>query len=862
MLVWWVQVVISRPLVVIAMVLLVTLLAAYATISGLGFHTDTADMIDAEAPFKQIYRDYKAPFPVLSDNLTVILEAETPDQAAAAQDRLARALADQQNLFPYIYAPGGGAFFARNGLLYLDREALLDLLDSLAESQPLLQRLRRDMTLRGFLAVLDLAVSSRRAENGDLAELDPLFARMGRTLERRLSGEPAALSWQTIMSGEAPEPGDYRRTLILQPDVSHLNSLIPGQAAVEAVRTTADRLGLTEANGVKVWLTGSLALANDELRTVRAGAETAGWVSFLLVTVILWLGVRSLRLVVAALVTLLAGLLWTAGFAALAIGHLNMISVAFAVLFVGLGIDFSIHMVLRLRELSARKMNGHHALITCVRTTGSALILCAVSTAVGFYAFMPTAFAGVSELGIIAGTGMVIALLLNLTLLPAILSLWHGPRRPAPSSTATRFAADFESMVRRNARLILWTAGVVALAAAASLPGLRFDYNPINLQNAAVDSVKIIKRLMAEGDRTLWSAGIKVTDPDEAAQIAAALEALDEVDLVVSIADFVPPDQDTRHEVIQDIAFLNAPDPFAIAEYPPPDDAETLALVRALAAKLSSDGASGPAADLADALRRLAGAAETDPGKLDQAEQALLGTLPGRLDALDTAMEAEPFAMDDLPATLTRRYVGTEGSLRLEIYPSRDIVSDNRALRQFVSAVRGVDPRVTGHPVIVLEAGRVVMNAFIQALITALLLIALLLLAVTRHPGDTIRILSPLLFTALATAALMSLADMPLTFANIIVLPLLLGIGVDSGVHLIARQRADPEGGLLASSTARAVLVSAFTTMAGFGSLVLSPHTGTAGMGSLLLIGVGLTVLATLILLPAMIYGFRRTEPG
>lgn len=846
-------------MIVLLAALLVTGLAIHQVMTSLTFHTDTADMIDERTPFKTVYRAYKAPFPKLSSALTIIIEGDTPDRAASARDALADALSAQGDLFPYIYTPGGGAFFARNGLLYLDEDELLDLLDSLADAQPLLQRLRRDMSLRGFLAVLDLAVEDALNGNGELERLKPLFQALSDTIHARLDGASTQMSWQTIMTGKTPPPEDYRQTIIVQPAVSDYDKLVSGQTAMKAVRATADELGFTAENGVKVWLTGRVALGNDELRTVREGAETAGLVSLVLVTIILCFGVRSARLVLVALVTLILGLIWTAGFAALAIGHLNMISVAFAVLFVGLGIDFSIHLVLRLRELAGQ---GHeNPLQESIMSIGGALGLCALSTAVGFYAFFPTAFAGVSELGIIAGTGMFIALILNLTVLPAILSFF--PLTPARAKAAAPIRLGrLEIWLRRSARQVLAGAGLLGLLAVLSLPNLRFDYNPINLQNPDVDSVKILKRLMAEGDPYLWSAALRTSHPIDLPSKQMAFEALDSVSLTLSLDDFVPPNQESRWEIIQDIAQVNEPDPFAIATYEPPTTEETRSHILLVERKLASAPAADPGVDaaqaLAAALRRLIDAIDQSADTIETIRDGIIGALPARLAALDRTLEAEPFTAADLPPALTDRYVGTDGSLRLEVFPSKDIMADNQDLQDFVDAARTVDANITGDPILVLEAGKTVIASFVQALITALFVIFVLLLLVTLRFKDSILIMIPLLFTSLITAATMTGLGIPLNFANVIVLPLLLGIGVDSGIHLVARHRADPNAPLLATSTARAVLVSALTTMAGFGSLALSPHVGTASMGLLLLIGVGLTVVATLVLLPTLIYGLSR----
>jgi hopanoid biosynthesis associated RND transporter like protein HpnN len=849
---WCVRGVQHAPAMVVIIALIISAAAALYTSRHLGIHTDTADMIAPETPFMRIYRDYKDQFPVLADSVTVVIEADTPDRARDAVDVLAARLSASP-MFPHVHVPGGGPFFAQNGLLLLDRDELLDLLDSLADAQPLLQRLRQDMSLRGLVAVLGLGIDDARAGRSDAAGLDLLFARMAETANNVLAGRPAQLSWWDIMSGRAAEAADRRGVIVVQPAATDFEGLMPGATALAEIRRIAIEAGLTPANGVTMSLTGGLALAHDELATVQRGAALAGLLSIGLVTVILMIGLGSLRLVLVSLATLLIGLIWTAGFAALAIGHLNMISVAFAVLFVSLGIDFSIHLCLRARELIRDGTDPREAVTEAARSIGGSLALCAVSTAVGLYAFLPTDYAGVSELGLIAGTGMSISLITNLTVLPALLTLWPARARRAAATDDAPLARR-GGWPARNARTVRLGAGALALGALALLPGVAFDINPINLQDPDVESVRTLRRLMDGGSRALWAAATIAPDQETADALALRFESLETVDYTVSLADYVPDDLADRLDLIADIAAVTEPDAFAISSFDPPSAEDQR---RALTAFTDDLGDLDGARALKSALVQVLETGE--PRLVESLEQALIGALPARLAALDTALTAAPFTMDDLPADLVERLRGATGVLRLQIYPAEDIAADNDALRRFVADLRTVDETVTAQPVILLEAGNTVIGAFAQALITAVAIIALILIAVTRRLADAAIILAPLALAALLTGAATVITGLSFNFANIIVLPLLMGIGVDSAIHLAHRHRHGPDRPLLATSTARGVLFSALTTVAGFGALAISPHLGTASMGLLLMIGVGFTLLCTLVLLPALLA--RKAAP-
>ncbi|MDP6516904.1 MAG: MMPL family transporter [Alphaproteobacteria bacterium] len=849
----WIGGVQRRPWSVLAVALALSVAALALTVAHLGVITDTADMISAEAQFMRDYRAYKAPFPRHSDTITIIVEADTPDRMRDSVDRLVVALRAESDMFPYIHTPGGGPFFARNGLLYLDRGELLDLFDSLSDSQPLLQRLRQDMSLRGLLAVIRLGLDDPDQPSGDGQGLDWLLGRMAEAVAAAQAGAPTQMSWQEIMYGRSATASDRRGVVIVQPKVLDYDSLLPGATALGEIRRIAAAAGLVPDNGIRVSLTGGLALGYDELATVQRGAKLAGMLSLVLVTAILFAGLRSPRLVLVSLITLVMGLIWTAGFATLAVGHLNMISVAFAVLFVSLGIDFSIHLCLHIRELTESGHGGRDAVAAAVRAVGGALALCALATAIGFYAFIPTDYSGVSELGLIAGSGMFIALIANLTVLPALLSLWPPPARTSRArrgviETAT---ALLEAWPERHWRSVCIGALILAVGSAVLVPQVRFDFNPINLQDPDADSVRVVRRLMAEGDRGLWAAGVRVPDAETAARLAAGFEALDTVDFTLGLADFVPEDQEQRLDLIADIAFALEPDAFAPQSYLPPDGAEQIAALAAFTRVLAGHTTEG--AEALHAALEAVLATGPDPALIEAVERSLLGALPARLGALEEALRAVPFGIEDLPDELVERYRGTDGSLRLQVYPAQDIVADNDALRRFVADLKTVSAEVTDDPVVVLEAGRTVIGAFAQALVSAVAIIAVLLLALTRRLGDTALILAPLALAALLTGATTVVLHAPFNFANVIVLPLLVGIGVHSAIHLMHRHRSDPDSVLLATSTARAVFYSALTTIAGFGSLAISPHLGTASLGQLLMIGVVYTLLCTLILLPALL---------
>lgn len=833
----------------------VTAVILYYTAENLTVNTDTADMISRELPFRQRYEDYKQAFPQFVDTFLVVVEGDTPDQAEDAAAALTVRLRREPNLFLSVYDPAGDPFLARNGLLYLDSDDLADLADRLAEAQALLATLAEDPSLRGLFEVLGLAVDDV-LEDGDVpAGLADTFERIAAVVDSVAAGRPRPLSWHELITGETAEANERRRFIVVQPRLDYA-SLQPAALPMAAVRKLWRELGLDDDHGVSVRLTGGVALATEEFKSVSEGAILAGTVSLLLVSALLLVGLRSGRLFVATLITLLMGLIWTAGFATLAIGSLNLVSVAFAVLFIGLGVDFGIHFGLRYKEEIERGAAHGEALREAAVGVGDAVTLCAITAAIGFFSFVPTAYAGLSELGVIAGTGMFLALFASLTVLPALLTLM--PLRPAasPAVPVRRTSAMF---IRRHGRPTLAVALALGIGAAAVMPLVRFDFNPLNLKDPTTESVRTFLDLMRDSRTAPYTIEVLTEDLGVADELAERLEALVEVDRAVTLTSYLPSEQDEKLDIIDDLALFLMPLLEDAAPMDPPSALARRAALAAFRARLDTLLASQVRGSLAVSARRLADAVGRfedsggdRPQGLVELETALVISLPGRLARLRQALLAAPIGLDDLPEELRARYIAADGRARVEVFPQEDI-SDNKVLRDFVAAVRTVAPNATDSPILMVEAADAVVNAMHQATITALVLITALLLMVLRSLRDTLLVLLPLALATLLTLAASVLLDLPFNFANVIVLPLLMGLGVASGIHLVMRARA--EAGDLAAfhtSTPRAVLFSALTTIGSFGSLALSSHRGTASMGELLTIAIGFTLICTLVVLPAL----------
>jgi hopanoid biosynthesis associated RND transporter like protein HpnN len=478
------------------------------------------------------------------------------------------------------------------------------------------------------------------------------------------------------------------------------------------------------------------------------------------------------------------------------------------------------------------------------------------------------------QLGMISGTGMPISLIASLTVLPALLTV-GDPTRARRSRPAPRWLTfTLIPMAARHARAVRVAAVLLGAGSLLLIPHLKFDINVARIRDPSMETTQTFEELLADSHNSPWTIDILCDDLASAEALAEKVRALDVVERAVTLMDYVPEDQEEKLEILADLTFfVPAPASFS-APQPEPPVAEQILALRALLDLLDAPWiVTGDAQRRASALRarrqieRFLERLETIGSKeqaLESFEKSLLGSLIDQMLMLWKALEPGRVDLDSLPADLVERMVAADGRARVEVLPSGDL-NDNEELARFVDSVRAVAPQTTGSAVSILEWSRATVRSVREAMALAAITVALVIFLLWRRIGDVLLVMAPLLLASLLTCATAVLIDVPVNFVNIVVMPLLLGIGVDSGIHLVHRhrtaQKTDPDAwagdDLLATSTAQAVFFSALTTMASFGSLALASHRGIASLGIYLLIGVTYMLLCNLVLLPALI-GSRR----
>lgn len=863
----WVATAIRIPLLTIALFFTLTGFSVDFTINNLGVNTDTSALLSMDLPFQRDHQRLIHLFPEDSRAILVVIDSDIPENTRHAVKTLSDRFRAETSAVESVYTPTESAFFENHALLYQDTDALDDLAMDVIRAQPLIGRLSRHNNLNEVLELTTQALE-HPAESRTL-DLEPLVSRIDSAIAGALEQGRRPVSWQTLMSVDPRESNDTPGFILVKP-IFDYSDLVPADKAFTTVRRITREFNHDNPD-VRVRLTGEVALEHEELESVSQGMEVAGLISLVLVCIALLWALRTVSRAVCTVVTLVVGLLLSAGFATLAVGHLNLISIAFAVLYVGLGVDYAIHVSLRFKDFILQGLNRREAISRSVRCVGPSIILCTLTTSIGFYAFVPTAYQGVSELGIISGTAMFIGLFVTLTLLPALLvTVPHGL---GPESPPDYGRTHWSDIPLRHARPIRIISILVAMCGLWALFQISFDFDPISLRNQSSESVTTFRDLLKSRESSPLAISVLAPDRDTALRKAAALKQLDVVDSVTTLEDFIPDEQDEKLDII---ATLDESLGNTLADFPALSDnvdvtslRTSIKALRELAAqRIRQSTTKAPAwlEALETRLVQLEQRLQQDPPEQQQTLLAdvqynLLTHLATTLAVLDRALKADTVPDHSiLPQDLVRRWISADGIYRLWIQPRKDL-NDLENLKEFVREVQKLEPNAADLPVFYAESGREVVIAFQQAFTYALVAISLISLVVLRNLRETALVLLPLFFASILTCDATVLFDNPFNFANIIALPLLLGLGIDSSIHVVLRMR-DQSGesrNILQTSTARGVFFSSLTTAASFSSLAFIAHAGTASLGFLLTVGIALTLICTLIVLPAFVV---RSESG
>ncbi|MBW2385273.1 MAG: MMPL family transporter [Deltaproteobacteria bacterium] len=853
---------------------LLTVASLFAAATMLKVDTDSSRLLSEDMPVGRTNRALVELFPSLQDNIVVMIEADDADDARDVAIEVRDLLARETDRYLEVFLPGYGDYYDDFGIYYLEREELDDLAARIEGTGELLATLADRNELPILLGALSHVIASDQGIDSLGDEGRRILEEVARTIRNFSKGERAPIDWDELLFEEVDE-GHTSPQLVFVKPVGDLTELEPVLMAVQHIRGLVPRL--EDRPGLRVRVTGDRATHAEEMSLIIQEVAAAGGASLFLVALVLFYCLRSLRLVLAIVLTLLAGLTWTAGLAAVAVGQLNALTSAFAVLYIGLGVDFGIHFALDYLDRRDGGANVGDALRTTGSNVGSSLFLCAITTAIGFYAFIPTDYSAVADMGIISGTSVFLGLLATLTFFPTLIALGLGESPHGSSSLLHRIEIAPPRFPIHYPRTVCGLAALITLACSAAAFSVRFEFSTLKVRDPRVESVRALEDLLHDPELSVWNVDVITQDLEEATALAAQLERLEGVEEVRTPLGFLPDNQAERLEIFRNMrADLLTPveltdvesgaklDRMQAVEY----TIEGYSVALDIDEELRGDvGAGDPILNAAHSLRialyELLGrirSGEVTDARLDALESDVFGDLKGVLEDVVEALPNRAVNIDDLPADLMSRYVAADGRVRVEVLSDANL-NDRGELERFSDLIHAVRPDAGGPVPGAIALGRAMISSQREALVTAVVVIALGLLLLWRSIKYTLFTLAPLVIGSVGTAAVSVLADVPFNFANVIVLPLILGIGVDSGIHLVHRHRSGlgDASDLLSTTTARAVLFSALTTLTSFATLAFSNHLGISSLAKLLCVGILLMLLSNVIVLPAILAWLDET---
>ncbi len=872
-----------HPRLILAVALVLAALSVVLTKERMQFLTGRNDLMPRNAPFQRDFRAIRAEFGDRQD-IVIVIESGDEAKAAAFGTRLQERLAANRSLFAEVFFPGGMSFFRTHGLLLMPLEDIRTLRRNLTLATPTLKALAVTPSVQTLFTHLtgrmDAYVAGGTGAGGkeELASLAFMLEKLGAGIDSFGGGKKGGFSLQEVfLGGDTALARAGRMQIMTVLPVRDPKSFVPAVEAIRTVRTEVAKLrALPEFAGVTVGLTGTPVLEHEEMSTSERDIAIATVLSLVLTVVLLLAAFRGVLNVVAAMVSLLIAVCVSFGLATLVVGHLNILSMVFAIMLIGIGIEYGIQVVLRYQEelgLGARELE---AIGTGLNRNIWAIVMAAATIAAAFFTFVFTDFRGIAELGVIAALGVCVCVVATFTVLPAMLVIMAPWRKRKEEEREARAATVLQRSPRALAaerflfghpKTVLCITAVLCAASLYPLIQTRFDYNLMNLQAKGLEPVEYAYKLMRSKENAGYFAEVVASSAVEARELTRRLERLPEVDHVVSLLTFVPPDQ---QEKLAELAALRAtladvkPAPYEedlrVMELPAVFENFRNSVVR-LRDRLQAEN--NPETKRVGAflatLDRFFATLEKEKdknalGMLRDFQGGMLASFPEKIGQLRESLPATPVTGADIPAQLRERFVGKSGKYLLQVAPKHEIF-EREPLARFIGQVRSVSPGASGEPIMVYESMTIMRDAYLRAFIYAFAAIVVILFITFRSVVYTFVGLVPLAVGILLMVGGMWLAGIPFNSANIIVMPLILGIAVDSGIYIINRYRREDgdAAAVIMSSTGLGVVYNTLTIMASFGALMVAHHQGVFSIGAVMSLGMVACQAAFVLVLPAVL---------
>lgn len=891
------------PYPVLVISILLALLSVHYTIQNLKFLTNRNDLISPHEKYYKDYQEFRKEFKDF-DGLVIAVEGSNKEKVKDFVEDLVHFFNSHPENYTKIFYKIDTDFFKNRKLLFLNLNDLHSLKDKIKSNKAFIHGLIEEPGLESFFFSVNKEISkamtsslisdfiggnekSSKKESEDPFDLS-LVESIMEQMVFYLKGEKNYSSpWQNIFikkKGEIDEEGYLtskgRKFYFIF--VNPVENQADFARAVNPIKTARNYIKKLQLKypGITAGVTGPTALSSDEMITTKNDTVKASFISLIGVTILLVTSLKGFTLPFTAVFTLVIALCWSLGFTTLTIGHLSILSVVFTTILIGLGIDFGIHFIMRYQEEKEYGKNIKESISSSIIRTGKGVIAGAITTSFAFMTTVFTDFKGIAELGFIAGTGILICLVATITVLPALVIITQQLQdKRWIKKLFIKSAFDYNiskkaihpvyDVLLKKPKYIIIFGLIVTFLSILVLKDIRFDYNLLNLQASGLESVDYEMKILNNSGKSAWYGAIVVNTFNKVLSTKKSLESLPSVNTVSSIASLVPDKQEEKIAIIKKITQIyNIFLPVKINT-----DSVDLAKLTKVLKKIhfkmrkgdedSWEPGKKPRTKSIQKVRKLItdfNVLVKERGEkivqksLDQYQNILFFDFVEKLQSFRDALNPLKVKISDIPSDLKERYIGKTGKFLLQISPKMNIY-DREPMEEFISDIMSVDPNATGTAVTASESSRLMKEGYVRGGVYALAAIIIFVWISFKDWRCVLLAVLPLVLGSFWTLGIMGLFNLQFNLANLIILPLIIGIGVDNGIHIVHRYRDDIDSAVspVYKSTGKAVMLSSFTTMIGFGSLMLASHRGIHSIGVLLTIGVGCCMIASLTVLPAIL---------
>ena len=869
----------THSIAVILISLLIAGLSVWFTVEKLSFKNNRGDLVAKKLAYVEMYEKYRHEFEDF-DGMMVVVADKDPENMKGFTDSFVNKLRQYPQDFLKIFHRIDTKYFRTKGLLYLDHEELVDLGNKIESHENFLEDVNASPGLNQLVKSINTEISAgmvdslltgfiggedSEEEKDETADLS-LLINLEQQMLAHLKGETTYRSpWNSFLTDS--EKSIAEDGYLVSEDEKLMFILIVPNEDNKAATAIPDSIGFlrdlieeTRAQfpGIEVGLTGEDVIAADEMDTTQVDVQKASQIALAGIALLFILAYRGVVKPLLAIFALVIALCWSMGWTTLAVGHLNILTIVFTTILIGLGIDFGIHILERYKEERTAGDDVLQALQKTVQGTGRGNFAGAVTTAMAFGGMILTDFVGIAELGKISGGGILLCMISMILLLPALITVEEKITKPRYLPKRSDRKGRLLEKFFKNYRAIIFVSMILFVLSLLSLRTVAFDYNILNLQAHGTEAVKYEMKVIETAGRSAWSVAVLADSLEETRKKHKALEKLSTVGNVESIISTLPEEQEKKIETIKELAPLLS-DLEVETDLVPVSYARLIKTMKRVRFKLQGKEDKGGVTK----ARKLAQSfldesekvdVEVAEKRLNSFSEKLFADYRGKIADLKKNVSASPVIVEDMPENLRERYISRNGVYLINVYPSVDVWDIDKR-NKFVKQLKQVDPNATGNAIHMFESTRLMKDGYVYGGIYAMAAIFIYLLCSFGNLRGTLVVLLPVAVGSAWTVGIMDLIDVSFNLANLVILPLIIGIGVVNGVHIVHRYREETDRNInvLSRSTGQGVVLSSLTTIIGFGSLMVADHQGVHSLGLVLSLGVGCCLIASITVLPSIL---------